>query len=362
MKKSIVIVVVLALAIALLANVMHAAGTGMPMMKGLKNPTELAALVESSLTSDPAGNKLLNPARCRKDGSCATAHDYFYGIQLAHPSAKLGDIADLPRYLQSLVQQPAPTGEWQISRLLVRGEKHTYDARGWHRAFLKGESVWADPNTGEFILAGDCGNVIGAAPTRPQTPLPPRLIAPPPSPPLTTPPPTPAMPTSGCPKGRVLFANAWTMESIYYASEKLGKRVETLIVRAAARDSKNASDPSAYKADDVSGSLGDEIIRVVNVRAPLNADIGVQLLDPTTLAVIEDLGNFRLVDGIATIPLSEIQLTRVEQIIWPSWFSSPTMSGGSRRILVFPEAWEKENGGRWCTRQVNAAYWERNRP
>ncbi|MDP2651749.1 MAG: hypothetical protein Q8O94_01290 [bacterium] len=160
MKRIMVFVV---LALVALANAAQGAGTGMPMMKGLENPTELATMVDSSLKSDPTGKALLNPARCKKDGSCATAHDYFYGIQLAHPSAKLGNIAELSRYLRSLVKKPAPSGEWYISRLLVRGEKHTYDAKGWHRAFLKDESVWVDPNTGELILAGDCGNVIGVA-------------------------------------------------------------------------------------------------------------------------------------------------------------------------------------------------------
>ncbi len=158
------VVALLALALAALTNPAFTAGTGMPMMKGLKNPTELAALVESSLKSDSTGRKLLDPARCKKNGSCATAHDYFYGIQTKHPSAKLGDIAELPRYLRSLTKQPAPAGEWQLSRLLVRGESYTYDAEGWKRPFLQGESVWVDTNTGEPILAGDCGNVVGTGP------------------------------------------------------------------------------------------------------------------------------------------------------------------------------------------------------
>jgi len=185
----------LALAMAL-ANPTYAAGTGMPMMKGLKNPTELATLVERSLASDPTGKKMLDPARCKKNGSCATAHDYFFGIQLAHPSAKLGDIADLPRYLRSLVKQPAPAGEWHISRLLVRGGTHTYDAKGWERAFLQGESVWVDVNTGELILAGDCGNVIGDGPAKPQ-PKPRPIVF------------TPAAAIGACPDVYILKVNVW---------------------------------------------------------------------------------------------------------------------------------------------------------
>lgn len=161
-----IIAVMLALATATLANVANSAGTGMPMMKGLKSPTELAALVDRSLASDPTGRKLLDPARCKQNGSCATAYDYFQGIQLAHPSAQLGNIAELPRYLRSLRKQPAPPGEWYMSRMLVRGEKHTYDHAAWKRAFFKGEVVWDDPNTGEHILAGDCSNIIAPRPVK----------------------------------------------------------------------------------------------------------------------------------------------------------------------------------------------------
>lgn len=195
------IVAILALAIAALANVVNAAGTGMPMMKGLKSPTELATLVEQSLKSDPTGNKLLDPARCKKNGSCATARDYFGGIQSEHPSAKLGDIAELPRYLRSLQKQSAPAGEWHLSRLLVHGDTHTYDAKGWKRPFLQGESVWVDINTSELILAGDCGNVIGKGPTNPQ----PTGSGPDPRPSMYV----PAGPVGACPGVYILKVNVW---------------------------------------------------------------------------------------------------------------------------------------------------------
>ncbi len=143
--------------------VVHSHGwTGAPLMEGIKNPTQLAELVERSLKSDPTGHKLLDPTQCRKNGSCATPRTYFVGIRGAHPSAMLGDIADLPRYLRSLVPEPAPAGDYHMSRLLVHGMQHRYDAIGWHRRFFKGEVAWCDPNTGEPVLAGKCGNVVGA--------------------------------------------------------------------------------------------------------------------------------------------------------------------------------------------------------
>lgn len=196
-----IIKAVLALAIAALASSAFATGTGMPMMKGLKDPTELASLVDSALQRDPTGKTLLDAARCKKSGSCASAYNYFYGIQKRHPNAKLEDIAELPRYLRSLVEQPAPAGVWQISRLLVHGSTYTYDPTGWHRAFLQGEKVWSDVNTGEPTLAGNCGNVIGDGPTNPAK-TPPKPV------PVATPADAPA-PIASCPDKYVIVTYVW---------------------------------------------------------------------------------------------------------------------------------------------------------
>jgi hypothetical protein len=171
MKKFIAIL--LALAFAALANI-ALAGTGMPLMKGFKSTTELASLVEKSLATDSTGNKVLDPVRCKKSGSCATAYDYFFGIKSMHPNVQLNEISELPRYLRSLKKNPAPAGEWQVSRLLVKGGSHKYDATGWHRAFFKGEAVWFDLGTGEPILAGDCGNIVGVL----VQPIPPKVRTP----------------------------------------------------------------------------------------------------------------------------------------------------------------------------------------
>lgn len=189
-----------------------------------------------------------------------------------------------------------------------------------------------------------------------------------PSPAMAPAPPSPPGVSAACPKGFAVYANAWTMDAM---PDYLRQKVQEAIERAAARDSKGASDINAYRANDVSGgnpvassaeNIGDELIRVVNVRAPLNVDITAQILNPTDLSVTANLGTFRLTDGIARIPLAADQRLMVVQIIWPQWFVSPTVSGGLRRDLILPIAWVKANGGRWCTLQANAAFWERNRP
>lgn len=335
-----IIAVTLALAFMALANVAHGTGTGMPMMKGLNTPTELAALVDLALKVDQTGHSLLDPVRCKKDGSCATAHDYFYGIQLAHPSAKLGDIADLPRYLRSLVKQPAPTGEWFMSRLLVNGEKRKYDHVGWHRAFFKGEEVWDDPNTGEHILAGFCENIVGSlkspAPEK-ETPMKVRDT-------------TPAVTaTVGCSKAfYTLVAHVWSCKAL---PSELCKKAEKLIAEAEARDTKNATDTNAYKPPDVSRSLYDDLIR--EPMAKVDLKVKAQTLNPQTLKVEDDLGELDIIAGIGDTKLTEVQRAKIVETIWPDHFRSPTMSGGKRRIWLFEEEWRKPGGGNWCIKHVS---------
>jgi hypothetical protein len=164
--------------------------------------------------------------------------------------------------------------------------------------------------------------------------------------------------TGACPKGIVLFANAWELSSL---PDDLRKRAEDFIVAATNRDSENASNATAYKPSDVSRSLGDELISRIKVRAPITADIRVHLLDPQTLNIVEDLGAAQLVDGIAKIPLADEQRANIVETIWPAYFSSPTVSGGERRLWFFPNEWVKPFGGRWCTMQEHGVYDKRNK-
>ncbi len=288
------IVVWLALATAALANPAFAAGTGMPMMKGIKSPTELATLVERSLASDPTGNTLLDPARCKKNGSCATARDYFFGIQSAHPSAKLGNIAELPQYLRSLVKQSAPAGEWHISRLLVRGNTHTYDAKGWKRSFLQGESVWVDVNTGELILAGHCGNVIGEGPAKPvPKPVPAAL--------------TPAAPIGACPLVYILKVNVWRNEALELPGVEPTQAKEEIaeqFVGARVSRTHGKQFRDAYAAGKLSRSATPHVLQVSLIKTP-EASGG-----PPTITEEHVLGT------IAVKGLKELRFTRAQLEKW----------------------------------------------
>jgi len=237
----------------------------------------------------------------------------------------------------------------------------------WHRKCLPNEKVLVYKE--QPLISTTCLNVTvpvvpPKAPLVPLTPIPLKVL------PVKQLVPTP---TAVCPKGIILFANGWTMDAIYRSSNDLGNRVDALIAAATKRDSENASNVKAYAANDVSGgnigdgvseNIGDEIIRVVNVRAPLGIAIQVNLLDPVTTKVVEDLGQVPLVDGIAKIYLTEAQRSYIVETKWPAWFSSPTVSGGERRIWVLPGAWDKKGGRNWhwCTLQENAAYWVANKP
>ena len=140
-------------------------------------------------------------------------------------------------------------------------------------------------------------------------------------------------------------------------------KAEELVATATKRDTRNAGNAEGYKGDAFSRTLGDEVIRRVGVRAPINAEVKANLLDPTTLKSVRDLGTFRFVNGIATISLTDDERANIVQTIWPAWFSSPTVSGGERRLWLFPNEWlGKPDGEKWCTKQLNGFFKEENKP
>lgn len=140
---------------------------GKPLLR-TNSPKELASMIEKSLSVDPKGNTHLNERRCKMYGECATAYSYFYGIRTVHPevASRLRSIIDLPKYLRSLKKTHAPKGKWVMSRVIVSYDAYgnitrRYDARGFARAFKRGEYAWCDLVSHKPILAGSCGNVVG---------------------------------------------------------------------------------------------------------------------------------------------------------------------------------------------------------
>ncbi|KND51677.1 MAG: hypothetical protein ABA06_00255 [Parcubacteria bacterium C7867-001] len=125
---------------------------------GLKDPSELAKLVEDNLRKDPTGKTMINPEKCAKDGSCASPHDYLVMFQENDPEAELTSVAQLPAFLRSLVARDPGPGEYQMA--CIRMPAHTPDLHCMKRKFLPGEKVYVDPKSNRAIFAWHCTNPI----------------------------------------------------------------------------------------------------------------------------------------------------------------------------------------------------------
>lgn len=180
--------------------------------------------------------------------------------------------------------------------------------------------------------------------------------------------PAPVM-TANCPNGVHLNVNFWEAEAIKAKAPDLMKRIEEMIVATSRVDSEGASNPEAYKGNRVSRTYHDELVERVRVRASVNdVTVSAQLLDEK-MNVVEDLGSFEVKDGIARIPLTEVQIGKIIQKIYPAWVSSPVVSADARRLLFFPSEWmsprkdgTKPRGEHWCTKHESAIYWKNDRP
>jgi hypothetical protein len=157
---------------------------------------------------------------------------------------------------------------------------------------------------------------------------------------------TPAVPVSDisavCSTGFTLFAHARSLRKL---PNGLRERAISLIKVAEGRDTKFATNPTAYLGDDVSRSLYAAFSSLPNDQ--IDAVIGVQLLDPSTLKVVEDLGTSQITGGIGEIKLMRNQLMYAIQVVWPDNFESPPVSGYLRRLIVMPSEWDNAKGGKF---------------
>lgn len=149
-------------------------------------------------------------------------------------------------------------------------------------------------------------------------------------------------PVATCTSGFTLFAHARSLSKL---PTGIRERAKLLIKVAEGRDSKFATNPAAYLGDDVSRSLYPAFSPLPNDQ--IDVVIGVQLLDPLTLKVVEDLGTSQITAGDGQIKLTRDQLSRAIQLVWPDNFESPPVSGYLRRLIVFPGEWDNEKGGKF---------------
>lgn len=167
--------IVALLAIVLMYSTANAAGLRMGPNDIRDNADAagiLAGRISDSLDRNQSGNGVI------AGHPCATPNHYWEAIRKYHPSASLGSVEELPNYIRQLKYEPqGPSGKFPMSRILQKGSSCKLDLAGWTRSFNLGEGAWKDPNTGEYILAGDCNNVVGGAPPPPPPPPPPKPSA-----------------------------------------------------------------------------------------------------------------------------------------------------------------------------------------
>lgn len=161
MSKIISIIVALILGAALAVPMVASAAVGKAFLHGVNSPAELASKIEASLAQNPKGTSMLDPARCKKDGSCATPLNYLEALKQVNPGAHLTSVAQVPDFLRTLKVIDAPAGEYWISCLKPSGQG-TYKAvlHCLSRSFKPGEKAWVDPKSDVIVFASDCTNVV----------------------------------------------------------------------------------------------------------------------------------------------------------------------------------------------------------
>ncbi|MBI2025680.1 hypothetical protein HYT04_02760, partial [Candidatus Kaiserbacteria bacterium] len=161
MKKLVSMFAALILGAAAAVPMVANAAVGKPFLHGVNSPSELAGKIEASLAKDPSGKTMLDSARCKKDGSCASPIHYLQALQKVNPGAHLTGVAQVPDFLRALKVVDAPAGEYWISCLKPSG-KSTFqvEIHCLSRSFKAGEKAWVDPKTNVIVFASDCTNVV----------------------------------------------------------------------------------------------------------------------------------------------------------------------------------------------------------
>src|SRR3989344_5402665 len=153
---------------------------------------------------------------------------------------------------------------------------------------------------------------------------------------------------SVCPDGRWLITNLWSFQSL---PAPIQKEVVRMRAMATNRDTRGATNPHAYRGDDVSRTMGALLRKEIKIRAPVDLDLEVFYRDHRgTAKVVYNLGILPVKAGIGSIRLPEYAGDWIVEVIWPDHFISPTKSGGKNRLWLFPEEWE---GGKYCSMNVH---------
>ncbi len=200
----------------------------------------------------------------------------------------------------------------------------------WHRKCLPNEKVLAYKN--QPLISLTCLNVA----------IPVSVPVAPAAKPVVPPPP---VVTVKCPQGYAIVANAWSLQAL---PEDLRREAEEHVTSANARETENATRIDAYQTDAVSRTIGRRLREQVRTRAAITADIAVRYVDSDRELATQNVGVLRMVNGVGTFRFAEDPRQRIVGTSWPGNFVSPTISGGERRLRLFPYEWQD-----WCTMNIH---------
>ena len=209
----------------------------------------------------------------------------------------------------------------------------------YHRKCYAGEQVLT--YEGVPLVSVMCLNVV----------IPTKTVARPPATPVLASSPAPVLQTIGrvetkaCPTGFSLIVNVWDYKSL---SGDILQKVKKLVGAAEGRDSKEGRNLAAYKADDVSRTLGKRLRTEVVVRANFTGDVAIRYLNPKTGTQVQDVAILHMLSGKKEIRLPGDPRDYIVEVIFPDDFLSPTISGGESRLRLFPREWR-----RLCTLNVH---------
>lgn len=188
---------------------------------------------------------------------------------------------------------------------------------------------------------------VAVAPPAPAAPaaLPPVLIA------------VPAVPVTPavlmCPKGFHIIAHL-RKKSLLQAW--LQDKIQPPMDAANNRDSKQATDPTAYDPPDVAEVAGKDLLKAVYARDLINVDLAIRYLNPKTIAAEGEFSKplrVRKGIGIFGFPIQEDPREHIVVVAgFPSYLESPSRSGGELQLWIKPSKWVDDKGRPVCDLNV----------
>jgi hypothetical protein len=136
----------------------------------------LAQILADALVRDPSGIKLIDAAKCARDGSCATPLAYLEAFQRYDPAAGLTTVSQLPGYVRSLVMDCTIKGRFMMADIYLRSltAMVRVETARMSRFIGNAECVFKNPKTGQPVIAQRCANPVGKRVAPPLLPPPPK--------------------------------------------------------------------------------------------------------------------------------------------------------------------------------------------